>query len=670
MKEKKIVIFDLWETLIFGTRDSAISIFYNNITGEKISPEQLKNCMLIKESEPRLFLEKFLNIVTPSNISSVLLGLKNPRSPRYKKIVRDFKNAISNDSQEIRWLPGAIELLELLKEKYRLVLVSNLWAYQKKYLFKNFNLNEYFDRCLFSCNLGINKDQILRDIQKILQIDAGNAVYVGRSYEYDIIPAINANIRAIRLKAVNNIISPAKIKSTIEEELNGQTANSEKQIVTGQKQNRILIVIPPFYKLLGSHNNRINLSASYLSAYLSARGYFNKIYHCDSELKETYATRYQIVFNSINFYESMETENSYKEFENYYQENAFDIVFVTCGDILNPSFDSGNWDSTQKIAKIVRKVNSKAYLIAIGPEVGIESKDFDLLVYGEVENLTDKIIKQRVRGKARGTLLSENDLGNLPLFDLKNIVTEISPQSLDTIIWSRGCKGLCDFCRVAQINQGKIRYKPIESVLKEIRLRQNLLNLTNFYLVDANFTANKKLSIEFCRRLKKEFPSITWRTESRFDTLDKELLVEMKKSGCTHIKLGLENALHEKHQVKTKKIDLANASKWIGEIKKIGIHPVIYLMLGGKWFTHEQYEQMYKNTKNLNADAYTTSLFTPYPGTPAGLSYKEWRKRRFTGSHLDIRLIDFWKIPIDIIDKFFSLELEKGREDKNIREFI
>ena len=75
MEEKKIVIFDLWETLIFGTKDSAISLFYNEITGENLTQEQIKNCMLIKESEPRLFLEKFLTIVTPLNISSILLSL-------------------------------------------------------------------------------------------------------------------------------------------------------------------------------------------------------------------------------------------------------------------------------------------------------------------------------------------------------------------------------------------------------------------------------------------------------------------------------------------------------------------------------------------------------------------------------------------------------------------
>ena len=79
---------------------------------------------------------------------------------------------------------------------------------------------------------------------------------------------------------------------------------------------------------------------------------------------------------------------------------------------------------------------------------------------------------------------------------------------------------------------------------------------------------------------------------------------------------------------------------------------------------------MYENAKMLNADGYTVSLYNPYPGTPAGITYEEWDRRKFIGSHLDIRLIDFWKIPIDIFDAFFSLELNKGREDKNIRKFI
>lgn len=672
MKKKKVVIFDLWETLVFGTEDSAISIFYNEITGKKISYEQMKECLLISDVKPRIFIEKFLNIVAPTNMSSVLLSLKNPRSPRYKKMIGDFEKAIKKDSQEVRWLPGAIDLLESLKEQYELVLVSNLWAYQKKYLLKNLHLGQYFDKCLFSCDLGVTKNVILMNIEEILKVDVSNVVSIGKSYEHDIIPATNAQLSAIRFFNEDNIISPKKMKAIIDEEFNiaSDQAPKSSKVKQDQSKIKILSVIPPFFKLLGSHNNRLNLSVSYLSAFLGAKGFNNKVYHCDSESKENYITRYQMVFNSVNFYDELEKNKSYKQFEQYFQDNVYDVVFVSCGDLLNPSFDSGNWDSAKKISKIVRKINPKAYIIAIGPEIGINSEDFDLLVHGEIENQVEKILENRIRGNIKGSLLSEKMLKECPPFDINNMVTPFSPVSLDTIIWRRGCKGQCDFCRVAQINEGGVRYRAMESVIDEIRLRHDLMGVRDFYITDANFTSNKKLGIEFCRKINNNFPNITWRTESRFDTLDRELLIEMKKSGCTHIKLGLENALNEKYQVKTKRVNLELANEWIREVQdNIGIKCVVYLMLGGKWFTKKQYEQMYENAKNLNASGYTVSLFTPYPGTSSGVTHEEWKYRKFTGSHLDIRLVDFWKIPIEIVEAFFSLELKKGREDKRNREF-
>lgn len=668
--KKKVVVFDLWETLIFGTKDSAISLFHKEITGEEISAEQLAVCMLIKESEPRQFLEKFLERDTTSNLSSMILSLKNPRSPLHEKIVTRFNEAIENDFSEIRWVPGAIELLSKLKTRYMLVLASNLWAYQKKLLFERLGIQNYFDECLFSCDFGMKKDQILNDISSLLKVEKSRIVYVGRSYEYDILPAVNANISAVRITPENNIIMPEKLFSLIEEELDGMAGKTRLPLPAKFKSNtQYLIVIPPFYKLLGSHNNRLNLSATCVSSYLSAMGYANRIYHADSRLHENYITRYQMVFNSIEFYESLERDVSFKEFEAYYRENPADTVFVTCGDVLNPSFDSGSWPSTKKIAKIVRQINPKAYIVAMGPEVGNHSEDFDLTVYGEIESLLPLILKKRIRGKVSGTLIDEEKLQRYPLFDVGRMATEISPVSLDTIIWRRGCAGTCDFCRVAEINKGRIRYRSFNSVFQEIRERWDTFGIRNFYIVDANFTAHKERVMEFCKKMSREFPGINWRTESRFDTLDIELIEEMKKTGCTHLKLGLENSLNEMHQVRTKRVTLDHAAKWIRKIQLAGIQCVIYLMLGGKWFTNSQYREMFENARGLYADGYTISLYTPYPNTSAGISYEEWEKRKFIGSHLDIRLIDFWRIPIHTIDDFFALELNKGREDKDIRRF-
>jgi len=670
-KKKKIVVFDLWETLIFGTEDSAISIFYQDITGEEISPEQQKRCLLIAETEPARFLERFFENVTPSQTSSMLLSLKNPRSPLKEKIIQKFRALMDNDAREIRWVPGAMELLAALKKKYTLVVVSNLWAYQKEFLSHKLAVGDCFDRCLFSCDLGMDKNDILRQLGEILSADTRDMVYVGRSYEYDIVPAVNADISAIRITYENNMIFPEKITRMIEEELDGVAAPIARRSFVAQGGRRdVLLVIPPFYKLLGSHNNRLNMGAAFISSRLDSLHIPNRTYHCDSEPHENYVTRYQMVFNSVEFYDHLAGSEAFPAFEEYFRAHGSDTVFVTCGDILNPSFDSGNWDSSQKIAKIVRKVNPRAYIVAVGPEVGLASEDFDLIVHDEVESLLPAILENHQRGRINGGLLSEHGLKSLPPFRFETMATEISPPSLDTILWRRGCAGTCDFCRVAEINKGKIRCRPRAAVMEDIRIRYENYGIRNFYIIDANFTADKAMALEFCREVTEKFPGITWRVESRYDTLDVELLRSMKAAGCTHLKLGLENALSERHQVKTKRVSLAGAAEWIKVIQEVGINCVIYLMLGGKWFNRAQYEEMFANTKALRADGYTVSLYNPYPNTPAGISYEEWRQRRFTGSHLDIRLIDFWKIPIEVVEAFFNLEIEKGREDKMVRRFI
>lgn len=666
----KTVVFDLWGTLIFGDTDSAISIFYKEITGEDISDNQIKNCMLINDAEPHLFLTKFLERVTPSNLSSMLLALKNPKSPMYEKILKKFNSYVTDTLREVRWTPGAIDLMECLREKYRVIIVSNVWAYQRDFFNKTMRLAEYADQCYFSCDLGMNKDKILKNLHDLANIDPANTVYVGKSYEFDILPAVNANLNALRITDENNVIVPEKLVRLIEEELDGNSSPSKDVRVAGSDKNDILIATPPFYKLLGSHNNRLNLSAAFLSSYLSSLGYESLIYHADSKKSENYVTRYQMLFNSIDFYESMHKEETYEEFEAYYAENGAATVILTCGDLLNPSFDSGNWDSTQKMAKIVRKINPRAYIVAMGPEIGRYAEDFDLIIDGEVESVVPYILERKARGRITGTLLPEEKLKEIPAFDIKNVITDVSPVSMDTIMWRRGCVGTCDFCRVSQINKGLIRYRTINSVFEDIRIRYDEFGLRNFYIVDANFTSHKEMVIDFCKKLSVEFPGIQWRTESRFDTLDEELLMLMKESGCTHLKLGLENALSERHQVKSKQVNLESASRWITKIHNCGIKSVIYLMLGGKWFTRQHYEQMYENAVALSADGYTVSLFNPYPGTPVGISHEEWLRRKFTGSHLDIRLVDFWKIPVEIVTAFFSLELHKGREDRDVRKFI
>jgi len=276
----------------------------------------------------------------------------------------------------------------------------------------------------------------------------------------------------------------------------------------------------------------------------------------------------------------------------------------------------------------------------------------------------------RPRGRINTSVVPEPALEEQGLLTLDNFVGKISKKGFDITYWRRGCFGKCHFCRVVESNKGGERFRPIETVMEEVSYRRDKLGLRNIYMVDPNFTSFDERTRLFCSEMKKNFPDVTWKAESRFDTLGYDIIPALKEGGCSCLKLGLENALGEEHQAAGKKVPLADAKEKIKALKKAGIRSVIYLMLGGYWYTEYDYERMYENALSLGADSYTVSIMTPYVGTASGISYNEWNKWGFTGSHLDIRLVDYWKIPVNVISKFYGMELAMGREDKGERRFV
>ncbi len=58
---------------------------------------------------------------------------------------------------------------------------------------------------------------------------------------------------------------------------------------------RMLLVSPPFYRLLGSHYNGINLGISYISSVLNQNGFQSCIYNADYVNSEDYVDQVGLV---------------------------------------------------------------------------------------------------------------------------------------------------------------------------------------------------------------------------------------------------------------------------------------------------------------------------------------------------------------------------------------
>jgi radical SAM superfamily enzyme YgiQ (UPF0313 family) len=145
----------------------------------------------------------------------------------------------------------------------------------------------------------------------------------------------------------------------------------------------------------------------------------------------------------------------------------------------------------------------------------------------------------------------------------------------------------------------KQRFRNLDNVFAEIKQLIGLYGLREINIDDGTFTTNKRRVIEFCRRLCKEKIRLIWTCNGRVDTLDDEMLAEMKKSGCKMIRLGVESGSQEVLDRIRKGLTLAQIEEGVRRVKKSGI----------------SVEQTIAFAKKLSPDQVQFSICMCYPGT-------------------------------------------------------
>lgn len=115
---------------------------------------------------------------------------------RAQEMNRDFLGRIVLKSSLI---DGAVELLDYLKPKYRLCILSNGFSEMQYVKIKSAGLEGYFDDVVLSDVVGINKPQvgIFEYALRKANVDKSEVIMLGDNYSSDIIGAYNAGIGQI-----------------------------------------------------------------------------------------------------------------------------------------------------------------------------------------------------------------------------------------------------------------------------------------------------------------------------------------------------------------------------------------------------------------------------------------------------------------------------------------
>ncbi len=392
---------------------------------------------------------------------------------------------------------------------------------------------------------------------------------------------------------------------------------------------RVLLVTLPFYKLLGSHFNGMNLGVSSIAAVLESRNYDVGVYNAD-------------YYDSSKYLSQEELYGNYEHYLDVIQNASHPLWKEVVDTILewNPSYlGISMLTAGYPIAKIIctklKKVRPELNIIIGGVHATlayqelIYDKCFDYVVRGEGEfsflELVNNVPLESIKGLSfrdkSGSPVHNDDrppiepLDILPFPSRDLHITSTHMMDLGQIITGRGCPFGCTYCASPLLWKRRVRYRSIHDVVTELELIAKRYQSSMIYISDDTFTLKKDRTMELCDQIISRELNVTWKCDTRVDCLDDELIAKMKEAGCDLIKIGVESGSDRVLKNIHKGITKDKIRETVKLIKKHDIKLTAYLLIGFPGETDEDAQQTIDFARELEAHYYSLSILTPYYGT-------------------------------------------------------
>ncbi len=185
----KVILFDLWGTIIEN------GVFPSPVRQiKRILRINLDFSDYIVKFEEVFMLREFDNLTEAFKEICNEFELTPPDFVVDKCVGLWNKNAILAKPFE-----ESLEVLSTLKEKYKLVLLSNTDQFSADQVIKKFDLEKYFDKIVLSYKHGKLKTnpETFKDIANDMGVDVTDMVMIGDSLESDMKPAEEAGAKAV-----------------------------------------------------------------------------------------------------------------------------------------------------------------------------------------------------------------------------------------------------------------------------------------------------------------------------------------------------------------------------------------------------------------------------------------------------------------------------------------
>jgi radical SAM superfamily enzyme YgiQ (UPF0313 family) len=377
---------------------------------------------------------------------------------------------------------------------------------------------------------------------------------------------------------------------------------------------KVLLINPPFYRLMNSHFNGLSLGLGYIASLLS---------------KKNYADQKKIFEGYDNYKKILSNKNHPLWF------GVKESIESFSPDIISITMLTGTYKSAENVGRIAKELNKDIDVVVGGthptvlPEETIENEYFDYVIRGEGEytflDLANGARLEDIKGLTYVNKKDETvnnpdrefieDLDSIPFPSRDLYLNDTQYIDYGYIMTGRGCPFECTLCASKKVWKGHVRFRSPENVVEEVKHVHNRYSTKLFYFVDDTFTLNKNRTKKICELLIRTNMDINWICDTRVDTIDEELLRLMKESGCVRVKIGVESGNERILKKVKKKINKKQIRNSVSIIKKVGIDFTIYLMIGFPSETKAEMQETLDFARELDPTYYSFSILAPYPGT-------------------------------------------------------
>jgi len=420
---------------------------------------------------------------------------------------------------------------------------------------------------------------------------------------------------------------------------------------------KILLVNPPFYRLLNSHYNANSLGIAYVASYLNSQGHDAWLYNADFLNSKAFLKQNNI-FEGFDSYKKIFQNDKHElweevvekiiEFEPDWVGYTSYTANITAIDIISKKLKHKRPGVKQVIGgvhatldhEILNKIQSIDYSIQREGEHAM----CDLVDGKEPKNITGVV------SRGENGLIYNFDadviknVDNLPLPEREKFwgLSDDEKLMVDVsyICSIRGCPYRCNYCASpAHWKRNKTQYRSPKSIIEEMKhVKSNYWNMkkeydssassntkakneliiednSTIYFVDDIFTVHPERIKQILRMMIDEKLGMEWKCEARTDHLDEEICQLMKKAGCVRVKLGFESGsdrilkMIEKDETTD---DMRNGAKLL---RDADVPYTGYFMAGFPGETDDDLRQTIEFAKEIKADYYSLSILAPYYGT-------------------------------------------------------